>query len=162
MPILHTRSIIGRARRLCPSNAHPQLWCLSAPLHHLSIRSRVRFLMHSQLGYAHIVHWRHTWEGQETLSVECTLSTLVSTSSSPSPMSAKLCSMSVHRSVQELDFLRIVSRRRPILYTGGKLWRAWRLCPSNAHPQIWCLSAPVHHLSLLNFVPWVCIDPFKS
>ena len=77
-------------------------------------------------------------------------------------LSAKLCPMCVHRSVQELEFYCIFSRLMPISYARGILWRAVGLCPSNAHHQVWCLSAPFHHLCLLNFVPCVCIDPFKS
>ena len=100
-------------------------------------------------------------EGRSRLSVECTSPTLVSISSSPSPLSAKLCSMSVHRSVQKLEFYRIISRPRPISHSRGTLGRTVVGCPSNAHPQLWCLSTPLHHLCLLNFVPLVCIDLFK-
>ena len=99
-------------------------------------------------------------EGRMSLSFKCTLPTLVSISSSPSALSVKLCPMCVHRSVQEFEFYRIINRIMPICR--GILWRAVRLCPSNAHLQLWCLSAPLHHLCLLNFVQCVCIDPFKS
>ena len=93
------------------------------------------------------------WQGPSRLFVECTPSTLVSLTSFPSPMSAKLCPMSVHRSVQELEFYSLVSRLRPISYTISTFGRAVVGCPSNAHPQLWCLSAPVHHLCLESFVP---------
>ena len=98
-PISYTRDILGRAIVDCPSNAHPQLQCLSAPLHYLcllnygvSIRSSVRILPHNQQAHAHLIPQRHNWEGR-------------------------------------------------------------RSCPSNAHPQHWCLSAPLHHLCLSNLVP---------
>ena len=71
-----------------------------------SIRSRVRILRPSRQAEALIIHYRHIREGRSRLSVECTPPTLVSISSSPSPLSAKLCSMSVHRSVQELDYFK--------------------------------------------------------
>ena len=119
-----------------------------------SIHSRVKdIITHIQHANAHIVQWRHISEDQQSLPVKSTPSTLVSISSSPSTQSAKLCSIREHRSVQELDFLCIISRPMPISYTGGIFRRARGLCPSNAHPQLWCLSAPLNHLCLVNFVP---------
>ena len=56
------------------------------------------------------------------LSVECTPQSLVSTIFSPSPLSAKRCSMSVHRSVQDLKIYRIFSMPMPISYTRGIYW----------------------------------------
>ena len=82
--------------------------------------------------------------------------------SSPSPLSAKHCSMCVHRSVQDLEIYHIISSQVPISYTRGILGRAIVSCPSNPHPQVWYLSAPLHHLCLLNFFPCVSIDPFKN
>ena len=140
---------------------------------------------------------------------KCTPPTLVSICSSQSDLSAKLYSMSVHQSVQELEFYSLLSSQCPchtlqaylgglrclvvkftpptlvsicssplefycilsrlmhIWYTRGILGWATVGCPSNAHPQLWCLSAP-HHASdlsalvLLTLTPWVCIDLFKS
>ena len=65
-----------------------------------STRLEVRNLPHYQQTKAHITQWRHTWEDGSQLSVECTTPTLVPISSSPSPLFAKLCSMSVHQYVQ--------------------------------------------------------------
>ena len=126
-----------------------------------SIRSRVRILQHSQQAEAHIIPYGHIWEGRSRLSVKCTPPTLVLINSSPSPLSVKFCPMWVHRSVQDLEINRIFSRLMPISYATSILWRTISLCPSNAHIQLWCLSAPLHHICLLNFVPCVSIDPFK-
>ena len=106
VPILHSRGTFWRAVVGRPSNAHLQLWCLCAPLHHL-------------------------------------------------------CLMSVRPSLQKLEFYRIISRPVPngILHNRGTFWRAVVCRPSNAHNQLWCLSPPLHHLCLLNFVPWVCVHP---
>ena len=70
-----------------------------------------------------------------SLSVKCTPPTLVSFTSSPSPLSVKHCSMSVNQSVQELEFYRLIGT----LVAG---------CPSNLHPQLWCQSGPLYHLCL--------------
>ena len=93
------------------------------------------------------------------MSVECTPPTLLSTSSSRSPLSAKLCSTCVHRSVQDLKIYRIICRPVPISYTKGIIERAVACCLSYAHLQVWCLPALLHHLCLQTFVPCVCIDP---
>ena len=61
-------------------------------------------------------------------------------------LSAKHYSMSVHRSVHDLEFHQIISRLEPISEAGGILGRDVVGCPSNAHPQLWCLSAQFHHL----------------
>ena len=45
---------------------------------------------------SHMLHLGHAGEGRRSLSVERTPPTLLSTSSSPSLLSAKRCSMSVH------------------------------------------------------------------
>ena len=127
----------------------------------VSIRSRYRILLHNQQPAAHTKHLRRIWEGCSRLSVKCTPSTLVSICSSPSPLFAKLCSMSVSRAVKDLEFSRIISSLLPIVYTWGKFGRAIVGCPSTAHRQLWCLSAPLHHLCLLSLVPWVCVNPFK-
>ena len=129
---------------------------------HRSVQELEFYCIVSSLAEAHIIHYRHIWEGRSRLSVEWTPRSLVSMSSYASPLSAKLCSMCVHRSVEELEFYCIVSRLMPISYAGSILSRAVGLCPSNAHPQLWCLWAPLHHLCLLSFVPRVSIDPFKS
>ena len=105
--------------------------------------------------------WRHTWEDCSRLSIECTPLSLVYTSSSPSLLSAKLFSMSAHRSVQDLEIYRITTRAVPISYTRGKLGRAVVGCPLNSHLQVWCVPAPLNHLCQLNFVPCLCIDLFK-
>ena len=182
-----TWGIVGKAVDLCLSIALFKVWCLPAPLHlrqmHTPnfyvyllltisfvwwtlfhecalVRSRFRILPHNQLTIAHMLHLRHNGEGHRSFSVECTPPTLVSSSSSTSPLSAKLCSMSVHRSVHDLELYRIISSLKPICYTWGIVGRTVDLCPSNAHLQLWCLPAPHHPFCLLNFVPWVCIDPF--
>ena len=126
-----------------------------------SILSEVIILMHNQHAKVHITQKRHTLEGCSRLSVKCTPSTLVSVNSPPSPLSAKLCSISVQWSVQKLAFYRIISRLKSISHSTGTLKRDVVCCPSNAHPQLWSLSTALHHLCLLNFVPWVCIHPFR-
>ena len=110
LPILFTRSIIGRALVGAPSNVHYQVWCLSAPLHHIclktllhvcpSIHSKFRNLQHNQMSSAHIRTTRFNLEGCSRLSVELTPPSLLPINSSLSPLSAKLCSMCVHRPVQ--------------------------------------------------------------
>ena len=112
MPISYARGILGRAVVACPSNAHPQLWCISAPFHHLCL--------------LHFVPW--------------------------------VC-INPFRS---LHFTTITSRPMSISYSWGIIGNAVVGCPSNAHPQVWRLSAPLHHLCLVNLVPWVCVDPFRS
>ena len=109
----------------------------------------------------HIIHYGHIWEGRSRLTVKCTPPPLVSISSSPSPLSVKLCLMSAHRSVQELEFYSLVSRLKPTSYTMGIFVRAVVGCTSNPHLQLWCLSAPLHHLCLLSFVLRVSIDLFN-
>ena len=71
------------------------------------------------------------------------------------------CPMSVHRCVQELEFYSVVNRLKPLTYTIGIFGRAVVSCPPNAHLQVWCLSATLHQICVLNFVQCVCIDPFK-
>ena len=138
--------------------------CESLCLECASIHSRVWFLPHPQQANTHIIHYsyRHTWEGCSRLSVKCTPPNLVSISSSPSNLSAKHCSMSVHGSIQEFDFCRILSRLIIISNNRGIILRTVVGDPSNAHPQLWRLSGPLHHLYLLNLVPWVYIDAFNS
>ena len=116
-----------------------------------SIRLRFRNLQQNQ----------HNWESCSRLSIECTPPSFVSVRSSPSPLSAKHCSMCVHRSVQDFKVYRIISRPVPISKAGGTIGRAVVGCQSNAHHQVWCLSAPIRHLCLLNFVSCVSIDTFK-
>ena len=122
-----------------------------------SIRSRFRIIQRTD---THMLHLRHNGEDCRSLSVECTPPTLMSISSSPSPVSVKLCCLRVHWSVHDLKFYRIISRLMPICYTWGIMGRAVDLCQSNAYLQFWCLPAPYHPLCLLNFVPWVSMDPF--
>ena len=74
------------------------------------------------------------------MSVKCKPPILVTISSSPSPLSGKFRSMSVHRSVKKLEFYRTFSRLLPISYTRGILGRALGLCPCNAHCHCWSLS----------------------
>ena len=95
------------------------------------------------------------------MSVECTPPSLVSTTSFPSLLCVKLCSKSVHRSVNDLVIYRIITRPKIISYTRGIFGRAVVGCPSNEHLQVWCLSAPLHDLCLLNFASCVCIDTLK-
>ena len=87
-----------------------------------SIRSRFRNLPHNQQALDHIRSWRNIWEGCSRLSVECTHPSLASISSSPTPLSAKLCFMCVHRSVQDFKLYRIISSPVPLLYTRGINW----------------------------------------
>ena len=199
IPISYTRGIIGRAVVSCRSNVHPPLSCLSAPPHHLcllhffhecaSIRLRIWFF--TRQANTHIIMRLSSWDGHSQLSVECTPPHLVSISSSasppsatlrsisehrsglefdfyhilcglipilytsgtirravvgypssvsPCPMSAKLCFMSVHQSVQDLEFYSIFSRIMPILHASGILRRAIVGCPSNAQNKHWCLQ----------------------
>ena len=100
-----------------------------------SIHSKIRNLPHNQQASAHIISWRYTWEGYRRLSVECIPPSLVSISSSPSLLSAKLCSMCVHRSIQDLETYRIISRPVPLSESGGILDRAAVGCTSNQHFQ---------------------------
>ena len=95
------------------------------------------------------------------MSVVCTHPSLVSISSSSSPLSAKLCSMCVFRSNQDLEIYRIISRLESKSYTRVIIWRAVVGCPLNAQLQVLYLSAPLHHFCLLNFAPCVSIDPFS-
>ena len=159
IPISYTRGIIGRAVVGCPSNAHLQLWCPSAPLHQLCLLNFDRgvciqpfrgykFLQHNQQANAHTKCQRHTWEGCGRLSVECTTPTLGSIYSYPSILSDKLCSMSVHRSVQHLEFYHILSRLT--VTPRGIFGRAVVGSPSNAQFQLRCISAPLQHLCLLD------------
>ena len=135
--------------KLCPMSVHQSV----KELEFYSLVSRRN---------THIIHYKHIWEGCSCLSVKYTPPTLVSISSSPSPLPVKLCSMSIHQSVQELEFYSLVSRLKPTSYTIiGIFGRAVVGCPSDAHLQLWCLSAPAHHLCLLTFVPCASIDPFK-
>ena len=149
-----------------PNFGDHQLWFIASVCQTLfhecaSIRLRVRTLPHNNQAESHIIHRMHNW-GRRSLSIECTPKTLVSISSTSSLVSAKLCSMSVHQSIQELEFYRIISRLNPISYAREILERAIVDCLSNTHPHIWCLSAPLQHLCLQTFLPWVCIDPYKS
>ena len=118
-----------------------------------SIRSRFRNIPHIQHASVHIRSWRHTWEGCSRWSVESSSPSLVSISSSPSPLSAKtlfhVCA-SIRSSFRNLQ--------SSISYTRGIFGRAVVGCSSNADRFP---SAPHYHLCLLNFVPRVCIDPFK-
>ena len=76
-------------------------------------------------------------------------------------LSIKLCSMCVHRSAQDLEICCIISRTVPIAEAGGIIGRAVIGCPSKANRQVWYLSALLNNLCLLNFVPFLSIDPFK-
>ena len=57
--------------------------------------------------------------------------------------------MSMHRSVQELEFYNQHSSLMPISFTRGILGWALVGCP---HPQFWCRFAPLNQISLLNFI----------
>ena len=111
---------------------------------------------------AHFLCYRQILEGLRSLSVESTPPTLEFISSSPSSLSVKVCPTSVHRSVQELKFYSLVNRLKPISYTIGIFRRAVVGCLSNAHLKVWYPSAPLHHLCLLIFVPWMSINLFKN
>ena len=89
------------------------------------------------------------------MSVECTPPSLVSICSSPLSLSAILCYMCVHRSIHDLEIYHIISRTEPMSEAVGIFGRAIVGHPSNTHLKVWCLSAPLHHLCLLNFVPSV-------
>ena len=60
------------------------------------------------------------------------------------------------------NFTLMLSRLIPIPYTRDVLGWAVVGCPSNVYHHLWCLSAHLHQICLLNFVPKVFIDPFKS
>ena len=60
--------------------------------------------------------------------------------------------MSVHQSDQELPFYSLLSRLMPISYTRGILEWAIVGFPLNVHPKLVCLSAPLHQISLLEFI----------
>ena len=115
-----------------------------------SIRLKFRNFLHTQQASANIIHQRHNWKGCSQLSVERTPPRLVSVSSSPSPLSPKLCSTCVLRTVKDWVIYRIISRPVTISYTRGIIGRAIVGCPSNSHLQVWCLSAPPHHICLLS------------
>ena len=106
-------------------------------------------------------HKRCNLEGCSWLSIEGTPSDLIFISSFKSLLTAKPFSINVRQSVQGLGLYRIIIRLKSKSYTRGKLGRAVVGCPSNAHPQLRCLFASLHHLCLLNFVPWVRVYPFK-
>ena len=206
--------IFGRAVVGCTSNTHLQLWYLSPSLLSakpcpMSVHRSVQELEFYRIFSSPFPMLASHFEGHKSLSVECTPPALVSISST---LSAKLFPMSVHRSVQELEFYSLVSRLKPISYTylGGpysavrrthtpnigvyQLLSITSVCkatsnecpsirsrvkifyslvsrlkpitytmdifrravvgrPSNAHLQLWCLSAPLHLLCLLNFIP---------
>ena len=127
---------------------------------HRSVQD-LKNLQHNQLASAHTIHRRQRSEGCSRMSVAYTPPSLESISSSPSPVSGNHCSMCVHRSVQELEVYRIFRRPVPIPEARGIFGRAVVGCPSNPHLKVWCLSAPLHHLCLLNFVPCASIDLIK-
>ena len=110
-----------------------------------SIRSRYTVFPCNQLTNA--LHLKDIGVGRRSLSVECTPPTLASTNSSLSPLAAKLCSISVHRSIHDLEFYLLISRLMLHLRHSG---RAVDLCPSNALRQLWCLLPCLHPLCLLN------------
>ena len=126
--------------KLCPMSVHRSV----QKLEFYCIISRLM-----PISYARSILWRAV----KSLSVECTPPTLVFISFSPSYLSVYLCRMCVHQSLQELKFYSLVTRLKPISYTMCIIGRAVDLRPSDAHPQLWCLSAPLHYLCLLNFVP---------
>ena len=80
-----------------------------------SIHWIVRIWQPSQQVEAHIIYYRHVWEGRTRLSVECIPPSLVSISFSPSPLPVKLCHVCLHRSVQELEFYSLVECTPPSL-----------------------------------------------
>ena len=126
---------------------------LSSKLCSMSVHRSVRKLEFYRISISH-----SRWVGGPLFFVhriESTPPTLASKdiNSSPSPLTAKHWSMGVHPSIQELEFYRIISRLTPISYTRAIVGRAVVCCPSNANPQLWCLSAPPHHLCPLNIVP---------
>ena len=126
--------------KLCPMSAHRFV----QKLEFYSIISRQMPIIYAR---------GKLWKGHRSLSLKFTAPSLVSISSSPSYQSVNLSSMCVHRSVQELKFYSLVSRLKPISYTMAIIRRNVHLRTSNAHLQLWCSSAPLHHLCLINFVP---------
>ena len=88
----------------------PQLWCLSSPLHHLCLINLVQWVCIDPYKISILPVKRHNLEGRSRQSIKCTPSNFVSISFSPSPLPAKLCSKSVHRSVQEFDIYRTLGR----------------------------------------------------
>ena len=167
--IIHQRHTWDRLSRLSVECTTPTLVSicsfsspLSAKFCSMSVHQSVKGLEFYRITGRLTHKQRHNWQGHSRLSVQNTSPTLVSTCSSPSALSAKLCSMRVYRSIQEFEFYCLLRRLMPKSYTRGIVGITLVGCPSNAHLEIWCQPAPLHHLCLLNFVPWVCIDPFKS
>ena len=125
MPILPSRGIFGRVHKCA------------------SIRSRIRILQLNQQVKAHITN---SLEGRSQLSVECTPPTLVSIWSTPSPLCVKLCSMSVHRSILDLEFYHLISN--PILHTRGILGSRSRLTVECTPPTLVSISSSPSPLSV--------------
>ena len=130
---------------------------LSAKLHSMSVHQSVQELefyrILSRLIPISYTRGVYTWGmggGCSWMFVECTPPTLVSICSSPPNLSAKHYSMSVDRFVQEL-----VHTQQAIAHIIHQRLTWWAVigCPSNVHPQRWCLSAPLHQTCLLNFNP---------
>ena len=73
-----------------------------------------------------------------------------------------VCKTFFYECVSICSWVRILPRNQQacVSETGGIIGRAVVGCRSNAHTQVWCPSAPLYHPCLINFVPWVCIDPF--
>ena len=151
---MHTSNLVSISSSPSPLSVKLCPMCVHQSVQELEFYSLVRRLM--PISYTTGIF------RSSRLSFKCTPSSLVSISSSPSYLSANLCPMCVHRSVQELEFYWIISRLMHISYARGILSRAADLCQSNAHLQVWFLSAPLHQTCLFKFVPCVCIDPFKS
>ena len=145
MPTSYARGTNWEGHRsLSVESTPPTLLSINSPPSPLSaklcfhecalIRSEVRNLPNNQKAYDHIKRKRHTWEGCSRLSIVCTPPTLVSITSSPSPLFSKFCSTSFHQSVQKLEFYHLITRLKPTSFARGILGRAVNLCPSNAHP----------------------------
>ena len=132
--ISHSRSMLGRTVVGCPSNANLQFGCLSTPLHHLSAKLCSMSVHQSvqKLEFCHIIGRLRPiiWHSRGMFGravVGCPLNahpqTSVSINFSPSPLSVKLRSMSLHRSVQKLEFCCIISSLGPYhtveKYLGG-------------------------------------------
>ena len=114
MPISYTRSMLWRVIRFF--RYMDTSMSISSSPSHQSCPKGVHWSVQELEFYRILSKLMHTYEGHKFLSVEWTPPTLVSISSSPSPLSAKLCPMSVHRSVQELELYRLFSRLMPTSY----------------------------------------------
>ena len=115
---------------------------------HQSVQNSELYRIISRITSEHITSWRHTWEGCSRLSIKCTHPSLVSISCSLSPPSGKLCTMCLHRSVQDLEIYGKISRPVPISYTRENNWEGYsRLFVKYTPPSLVSISSSPSPLS---------------